>query len=57
MSLCQKDSNNNYEQKKITYTLVSDLKQLNNYKNFRVYPSLSSIYSMPKAFALSSAPV
>jgi len=42
---------------KITYTLVSDLKQLNKYKNSQVHPSLSSIYSMPKASALSSAPV
>jgi len=57
MSFCLKNSNNNYEQKKITYTLVSYLKQLNNYKNSRVHPSLSSIYFMPKAFALSSAPV
>jgi len=29
MSICLKNSNNNYEQKKSKYTLVSDLKQLN----------------------------
>jgi len=29
MSICLKNLNNKYEQKKITYTLVSDLKQLN----------------------------
>ena len=54
MSICLKNSNSNCEQKKIIYSLVFDLKQLNNYKNSRVHPNLLSIYSMPKAYALSS---